>query len=72
MRILSIHASRMWYHATQKTKMAEPVNNRDDSMQDCVVLFCCVEKLDERNPEHVIGSATKNVMARLAKLDVNQ
>lgn len=71
MRILSIHASRMWYHATQKTKMAEPADNHDDSMQDCVVLFCCIEKLDERNPEHVIGSAKKSVMARLAKLKVN-
>jgi hypothetical protein len=72
MRILSIHASRVWYHATQKTKMAEPADTLEDSMQDCVVLFCCVEKLDERNPEHVIGSARKNVLSRLAKLNVNK
>ena len=40
----------MWYHATQKTKMAEPVTAREDRMEECVVLFCCVEKLDEKNP----------------------
>jgi hypothetical protein len=71
-RILSIHASRMWYHATRKTRMAESTEILDDEMQDCVVLFCCVEKLDERNPEHVIDSAKKNVMARIAKLNVRQ
>jgi len=72
MRILSIHASRMWYHAIKKTKIAEPAVVREDRMEECVVLFCCVEKLDEQNPEHVIDSAKKNVMARLAKLDVRR
>ncbi len=72
MRILSIHATRMWYHATKKTKMAEPTDIREDMMEECVVLFCCVEKLDEKNPEYVIQSAKTNVMARLAKLKVNQ
>lgn len=67
MRILSIHASRMWYHATKKTKMAEPVDILEDRMEECVVLFCCVEKLDEKNPNHVIGSAKKNVLSRLAQ-----
>ena len=52
--------------------MAEPVGAREDSMKDCVVLFCCVEKLDEENPAHVIASATKNVMARLARLKVDR
>ena len=72
MRILSIHADSMWYHATQKTKMAEPIDAREDTMKNCVVLFCCVEKLDEKNPAHVIASATKNLMVRLAKLKVEQ
>lgn len=72
MRILSIHASRMWYHATKKTKMAEPVVILEDRMEECVVLFCCVEKLDERDPEHVIGSAKKNVLSRLAQLKVDR
>src|SRR5512136_3277899 len=72
MRILSIHASRMWYHATQKTKMAEPSSCTEDTMTECVVLFCCVEKLDEKNPLSVIENAKKNVVTRLSQLKVNQ
>jgi len=72
MRILSIHVSRMWYRATQKTKMAEPVEKKEDEMENGVVLFCCVEKLDEKNPQYVIRNATMNVKARLAKLKVDK
>ena len=72
MRILSIHATRMWYHATQKTKMAEPAAIREDGMEECVVLFCCVEKLDEKDPDHVIASALAGVQRRLAMLRVNR
>lgn len=72
MRILSIHADTMWYHATQKTKMAETIDQKEDDMKDCVVLFCCVEKLDERNPTYVIENAKKNVMERLGKLKVKK
>jgi threonyl-tRNA synthetase len=41
-------------------------------MKECVVLFCCVEKLDERNPDYVIASARMNILERLHKLKVNQ
>jgi threonyl-tRNA synthetase len=72
MRILSIHASSMWYHATQKTKMAEPVTVREDRMDECVVLFCCVEKLDEKNPDQVVRGASSGVLERLGKLKVKR
>jgi hypothetical protein len=72
MRILSVHADRVWYHATKKTKIAESTGKKDDDMDECVVLFCCVEKLDEKNPGLVIASATKNVLARLARLKVQR
>ncbi|MEN6442800.1 MAG: threonyl-tRNA synthetase editing domain-containing protein [Methanoregula sp.] len=72
MRILSIHADSMWYHATRKTKIAEPIAAREDRMDECVVLFSCVEKLDEKNPVHVIASATENVLRRLDKLKVKR
>lgn len=68
MRILSIHASRMWYRATQRTRVAEPAEKREDEMENCVVLFCCVEKLDEKNPDTVIMNAKKNILSRLSKL----
>ena len=72
MRILSIHASSMWYNANQKTKMAEPVTVREDRMEECVVLFCCVEKLDEKNPDQVVRGASSGVLVRLGKLKVSR
>lgn len=72
MRILSIHATRMWYHATERTKLAEEVTAREDHMEECVVLFCCVEKLDENDPALVIRSAMAGVHKRLAMLRVNR
>ena|SRR5674476_697935 len=72
MRILSIHASSMWYHATQKTKLAEPITVHEDRMDECVVLFCCIEKLDEKNPDKVITSAKQNILQRLDKLKVRK
>jgi threonyl-tRNA synthetase len=71
-RILSIHADRMWYHATRKTKIAEPTDVPEDRMVECVVLFCCVEKLDEKNPDHVIRSARQNILSRLSQLKVDR
>jgi hypothetical protein len=72
MRILSIHADRMWYHVTQKTKIAETTDQFDDEMEECVVLFCCIEKLDEKNPGRVIESAKQNILTRLDKLGVKK
>jgi threonyl-tRNA synthetase len=72
LRILSVHADRVWYHATRKTKIAESPGKQDDDMDECVLLFCCAEKLDEKNPGLVIDSATRNVLARLAHLKVQR
>lgn len=72
MRILSIHADSVWYRTTRKTKMAEAAGPEEDRMDDCVVLFCCVEKLDERNPSYVVANAKKNIVDRLSKLKANR
>src|SRR5665647_325933 len=31
-------------------------------MDECVVLFCCVEKIDEKNPDRVIESAHQDIL----------
>ena len=72
MRILSIHATRMWYRATKPTKLAEAETTREDRMEECVVLFSCVEKLDEKDPDRVIRSAMAGVQKRLSMLRVNR
>lgn len=73
MRILSIHADSMRYKATKRTKIAEEIQKRgEDGLDECVVLFCCVERLDEKNPERVIRTATNSIMQRLEKLKVRR
>jgi len=69
-RILAIHARSMAYRATQKTRMAEPDPVMEDTLEEGVVLFCCVERLDERNPGYVAEHAAGAVMERLGKLKV--
>lgn len=68
MRILLIHADWIRYKVTRRTHIAEELGIREDEMQDCVVLFCCIEKLDEINPPQVIGSAKNGILLRLEKL----
>jgi threonyl-tRNA synthetase len=72
MRIVAIHADRMSYRANRRTKFAEEIETKDDSMDDCVVLLSSVEKLDERNPGLVIEAAKDEVRDRLRKLKVNR
>jgi threonyl-tRNA synthetase len=72
MRILAIHVTSMRYRATQKTKIAEPIDNREGKMEEGVVLFCCAERMDEKNPERVIEHAAAEVLARLARLRVRR
>ncbi|MDI6719082.1 MAG: threonyl-tRNA synthetase editing domain-containing protein [Methanomicrobiales archaeon] len=72
MRILLHHADRIWYRATRRTRIAEELGEREGEMHDCAVLFCCIEKLDEMNPGHVIESAKENILERLGRLKVSR
>lgn len=68
MKILGIHADRVWYKITKKTKMAEPEPVPEDEMADCVLLFCCVEKSDEASPEMTVSATVENIRVRLGRL----
>ncbi|MGA9138975.1 MAG: threonyl-tRNA synthetase editing domain-containing protein [Methanocella sp.] len=68
MRIVAIHADRMSYKANRKTKFAEEIAAKEDSLDDCVVLLSSVERLDEVNPGLVIESAKKDILQWLARL----
>jgi len=69
-RILAIHATSMKYRVTRKTRMAEPTGTKEDTMEEGVVLFCCVEKVDELNPEYVVAHGAGEILERLGKLKV--
>jgi threonyl-tRNA synthetase len=70
MKLLSIHADRISYKARTKTKIAEPTDRREDSMEQCMVFFSCVERMDEVVSEKVVEDAVESVIKRLDQVKV--
>ena len=68
MRILSIHADKIHYKAKMKTKAAEPTETIEDFMEQCMVFFSCIEKLDEANPNRVVEKAKDSIIKRLGQV----
>lgn len=53
---------------TQRTKVAEEIESKEDSMEDCLVVFASIEKLDERNAAGVTSAANNSIVDVLGKL----
>ncbi len=64
-RIIFVHLDYVRYYIKTKTKVAEPIAVKKDYMEECVVLFCCAEKIDEDNPHNIVENATLEVIRRL-------
>ncbi|MGZ4939959.1 MAG: threonyl-tRNA synthetase editing domain-containing protein, partial [Halobacteriota archaeon] len=71
-RLLLIHADNISYKATKRTKAAEDIESREDSMDDCLVVFSSVEKLDELNAPEVAKAAKNGIVDVLEKLKENR
>lgn len=71
-KLLLIHADKISYKATQRTKVAEDIESTEDSMEDCLVVFSCVEKLDEINVPEVAEAAKNSIVDVLGKLKENR
>lgn len=63
MRMLLIHADRFSYEVTEKTPIAEEVEEEAmrGSSEDCLVVFSAVERGDEKNVEDVVSQAVEEV-----------
>ncbi|MGZ7146487.1 MAG: threonyl-tRNA synthetase editing domain-containing protein [Halobacteriota archaeon] len=68
MKLLLIHADKISYKVTQRTKVAEDIESTEDSMEDCLVVFASIEKLDELNAAGVTTAATNSIVDVLGKL----
>jgi threonyl-tRNA synthetase len=55
-----------------KKKTAGKVKIKRDSMEEGVVLFCCVEKIDEDNPYNIIKNATSEIIKCLGMIKVKK
>jgi len=69
-RILSVHSDYIRYKAIRKTPVAEEIKIKEDGMENCIVLFCSVEKLDEVNPGLVVKGACDGVKTRVKQIGV--
>jgi threonyl-tRNA synthetase len=72
MRLLFIHADKIRYKVTRKTPLAENISKKADEMIDCLVVFSCVEKLDERDVNKVVIEAKKEIVSLMTKLKTNR
>lgn len=72
MKIIAIHVDYARYRVKKKTPIAEPIDRVEDSMEEGVLLMCCVEKADEDDPGYVIGNASEGVLKRLNMLKVKK
>ena len=71
-RLLLIHADRISYKITRRTKVAEATESKEDSMDDCLVVFTSVEKLDELNAPGVTEAAKNGILDVMGKLKENR
>ena len=72
MKLLGIHADHVWYKVTKKSKSAEPSPVPEDSLENCVLLFTCVEKRDEESPETVVCNAVSAIRKRMQTLGASR
>jgi threonyl-tRNA synthetase len=64
MRILLIHSDEFSYRVTQKTPIAEKLEDesvKQGSSEDCLVVFSAVEKGDELNKTYVINQTVEEI-----------
>ncbi|MEM1658262.1 MAG: threonine--tRNA ligase [Candidatus Jordarchaeales archaeon] len=63
MRMLLIHADRFSYEVTEKTPLAEDVEEeaKKGFSEDCLVVFSTVERGDEKNVDDVISQAVEEI-----------
>jgi threonyl-tRNA synthetase len=63
MQLLLLHSDYLEYEAKEKTKDAEEIDDskRRKRMEDVLVAFTAIEKVDEENPEFVISRAVEDI-----------
>ncbi|MCS7098532.1 MAG: threonine--tRNA ligase [Candidatus Methanomethyliaceae archaeon] len=63
MRILLIHADFIEYTALEPAiKEPEPIDNKSERFEECLVAFCSIEKIDEEDPKGVAELAAQSIM----------
>ncbi len=62
MKILTLHSDFIEFEAKKKAiKEPEPLKNKKEKINECLVVFISVEKRDEANPENAAKNLVKNI-----------
>jgi len=62
MRILTLHSDFIEFEAKKKAiKEPEPLKNKKEKINECLVVFISVEKRDESSPENAAKNLIKNI-----------
>ncbi|NOX71751.1 MAG: threonine--tRNA ligase [Candidatus Micrarchaeota archaeon] len=73
MKILMLHADHIeWEPKKKAIKSAEETEKKVYRVEEALVVFSAVEKVDEQNPENVIEKTAENVKKNLEQLKVEK
>lgn len=75
MRILLIHADYIEYAPLQPAiKEPEKIENigKYERIDECLVAFCSVEKIDEKNPEEIVKFATEAIIEHVKMIKADK
>ncbi len=62
MKILTLHSDFIEFEAKKKAiKEPEPLKNKKEKIDECLVVFISVEKRDESSPENAAKGLIKNI-----------
>jgi len=62
MKILALHSDFIEFEAKKKAiKEPEPLKNKSERVEQCLVIFTSVEKRDEKNPESTAKNLVQNI-----------
>ena len=65
MKLLFIHSKYIKYVVKKKTKIAEPIEKKEDEMSDCLVVFITIEKVDESKEDTALKDAESEIIRTL-------
>ncbi|MCC6013600.1 MAG: threonine--tRNA ligase [Candidatus Verstraetearchaeota archaeon] len=75
MRLLLIHADYIEYAPLQPAiKEPEKIENigKYERVDECLVAFCTIEKIDEENPEEIVKLATEAIIEHVKMVKANR
>ena len=73
MRVLLLHVDYIEFEAKKKAiKSPEPIEVKEQRLEDCIVCFMSVESADEKDPDYVVAELVKIIDTMAAQVKVER